>query len=61
MTRDDDRSVTEHARDTLTEATGGSGTSLSNDYLNHYVEVLMLIEMAPHDPSLSADSPTGGP
>jgi CheY-like chemotaxis protein len=29
--------------------------SLSNDYLNHYVEVLMLIEMAPHDPSLGAD------
>ncbi len=32
-----------------------SSAGLSNDYLNHYAEVLMLIEMAPHDPSLSAD------
>ena len=32
-----------------------SSAGLSNDYLNHYVEVLMLIEMAPHDPSLGAD------
>ncbi|HYH70750.1 MAG TPA: response regulator [Methyloceanibacter sp.] len=31
------------------------GNSLSSDYLNHYVEVLMLIEMAPNDSSLSAD------
>jgi two-component system, OmpR family, response regulator len=38
-------------------ATGalGSSANLSNDYLNHYVEVLVLIEMTPHDPSLSAD------
>ena len=28
---------------------------LSNDFLNHYSEVLMLIEMAPHDPAIAAD------
>jgi CheY-like chemotaxis protein len=38
----------------FTEPDGGT-TDLSNDYLNHYVEVLLLIEMAPHDPSVSAD------
>ncbi len=37
-----------------TESNGGV-TGLSNDYLNHYVEVLLLIEMAPHDPTLCAD------
>lgn len=42
------------AKPASTEPTDSSA-SLSNDYLNHYVEVLMLIEMAPHDSSLSAD------
>ena len=42
------------SRSALVEPSSSSG-SLSNDYLNHYVEVLMLIEMAPYDPSLSAD------
>jgi hypothetical protein len=37
-----------------TESDGGV-TGLSNDYLNHYVEVLLLIEMAPHDPTVCAD------
>ena len=35
-------------------ALGVSG-GLSNDFLNHYSEVLMLIEMAPHDPDIAAD------
>jgi hypothetical protein len=33
----------------------GACTGLSNDFLNHYSEVLMLIEMAPHDPDIAAD------
>ena len=37
------------------EDSNGGVTGLSNDYLNHYVEVLLLIEMAPHDPTLCAD------
>jgi hypothetical protein len=33
----------------------GASGGLSNDFLNHYSEVLMLIEMAPHDPDIAAD------
>ena len=33
----------------------GASSGLSNDFLNHYSEVLMLIEMAPHDPDIAAD------
>lgn len=32
-----------------------AGVGLSNDFLNHYSEVLMLIEMAPHDAAIAAD------
>ena len=43
-----------------TERTAGSAFSpacagLSNDFLNHYSEVLMLIEMAASDPAMSDD------
>ena len=36
-------------------ADSGASSGLSNDFLNHYSEVLMLIEMAPHDPDIAAD------
>lgn len=34
---------------------GVEGTGLSNDYLNHYSEALMLIELAADDPEIAAD------
>lgn len=34
---------------------GSAGAGLSNDYLNHYSEILMLIEMASDDPAIGAD------
>lgn len=33
----------------------GACAALSNDYLNHYSEVLMLLEMAPYDPEVGAE------
>jgi two-component system, OmpR family, response regulator len=56
MARDshDGSSSTRADQSGKTEAPG-NGAGLSTDYLNHYVEVLMLIEMAPHEPSLCAD------
>jgi hypothetical protein len=42
--------------DASTEATrSDSRAHLSNDYLNHYSEVLMLIEMAEMDPEIAGD------
>src|SRR5687767_10058229 len=56
---------TEHAEaagtlpDRAAEAAGSAcppaSAGLSNDYLNHYSEVLMLIEMAGDDPTIAAD------
>ena len=37
------------------EAMSGEATDLSNDYLNHYSEALMLIELASVDPAIGAD------
>jgi hypothetical protein len=42
----------EHGSD---EAFSSASAGLSNDFLNHYSEVLMLIEMAADDPTIGAD------
>lgn len=41
--------------DNAGEAFSAACAGLSNDYLNHYSEVLMLIEMAAGDPAIGAD------